>query len=141
MSDDILATKPTPKRLILSPLSALGMEPAAVMMHVDVIPGSDSEYIYALWPREHLEAGYREYIALMESSTSRVARLSNPDAARETFLVGEAVIRLINADPLLTSQMIDTRGRQKLIARMVRYHTLGESIWAEFRQRKVTGGD
>lgn len=114
-------------------LITLGLEPAAVMMQVSAIPGVDPGGIYRLWPREELEAGYREYIAAMTTSEKRVLQMSNEDAARETFLVGEAVIRRINADPLLPAQMVDTRARGQLIRGMVHYNQLGRSVWAEFQ--------
>ena len=71
----------------------------------------------------------------MAASEKRLGKMSNDDAARETFLVGEAVIRRINADPLLPAQMVDTRARRKLINRMVRYNETGRSVWAEFLAR------
>jgi len=113
-------------------LIALGLESAAVVMQVSALPGVESEALYALWPREQLEAGYREYIAAMTASEKRLKKMRNEDAARETFLVGEAVIRRINADPLLPTQMVDTRARHKLIQQMVRYNEMGRSVWEQF---------
>lgn len=114
-------------------LILLGLEPEAVVMQVSVFPGVESEQLYALWPRQQLEAGYREYIAAMSASEKRIKGMSIPDAARETFLVGEAVIRRINADPFLPAQMVDARSRHKLITRMVEYNQLGRSVWEEFQ--------
>lgn len=113
-------------------LMTLGLEPAAVVMQVAAMPGIESDDLYALWPREQLEAGYREYIAALAGSQKRIQRMATQDAARETFLVGEAVIRRINADPLLPAQMVDTRARCNLIQQMVRYNDLGRSAWADF---------
>jgi phenylacetic acid degradation operon negative regulatory protein len=113
-------------------LIAIGLEPAAVVMQATALPGVESEELYALWPRAELEAGYREYIAAMAASEKRLAKMSNDEAARETFLVGEAVIRRINADPLLPAQMVDIRARRRLIEQMVRYNELGRSVWEEF---------
>jgi phenylacetic acid degradation operon negative regulatory protein len=113
-------------------LIALGLEPGAVAMQVSDLPGVESGELYGLWPRERLEAGYREYIATLAASEKRLHQMSNDDAARETFLVGEAVIRRINADPLLPAQMIDTRARHKLIQQMMHYNETGRSVWAGF---------
>jgi len=114
-------------------LILLGLEPEAVVMQVSVFTGVESKQLYALWPREQLEAGYREYIAAMSASEKRIKGMSIPEAARETFLVGEAVIRRINADPFLPEQMVDARSRHTLIARMVQYNQLGRSVWQEFQ--------
>ncbi len=111
---------------------SLGLEAEAIVMQVGAFPGVESEQLHALWPRQQLEAGYREYIAAMSASEKRIQRMGTPEAARETFLVGEAVIRRINADPLLPAQMVDTRARHKLVARMVSYNRLGRSVWEKF---------
>ena len=116
-------------------LISLGVEPGAVMMQVSALPGVEPEQLYALWPRDKIEAGYREHLAMMTASERRVATLGSDAATRETFLVGEAVIRKINADPLLPSQMVDTSARRKLISRMRQYNELGQSVMAEFKAR------
>ena len=113
-------------------LITLGLEAEAVVMQVSALPGLGPDELHALWPREALEAGYREYIAAMAVSEQQLQTMGSDDAARETFLVGEAVIRRINADPLLPAQMIDTRARHKLIQQMVHYNDTGRSVWAEF---------
>ena len=114
-------------------LIALGLESTAVVMQVSALPGTSAEELYTLWPRKQLEAGYRQHIAAMAGSVKRLNSLGAAEAARETFLIGEAVIRCINADPLLPSQMVDSRARQELIARMVDYNEHGRRAWAEFR--------
>lgn len=118
-------------------LNTLGLEPGAVVMQVSALPGTASEQLYALWPRQELEAGYREYIAAMTASEQRLRDMSNPEAARETFLVGEAVIRRINADPLLPAQMVDAGARKRLIERMMRYNKLGRSVWTTFHSEHL----
>ena len=70
----------------------------------------------------------------MAVSSRQLEKLNLEDAARETFLVGESVIRRINADPLLPEQMVDTAARQQMIQAMMAYNTLGRSVWAEFQR-------
>ena len=118
--------------LIRHQLIVLGLEPEAVVMQVGVFPGVESEQLYALWPREQLETGYRDYIAALSASEKRIKEMSIPEAARETFLIGEAVIRRINADPFLPAQMVDARSRHTLITQMVQYERLGRSVWEAF---------
>jgi phenylacetic acid degradation operon negative regulatory protein len=114
-------------------LVALGLEQGAVVMRVTALPGVPTDELYALWPRQKLEAGYRELLAAMAASEQRLQRMSNPQAARETFLVGEAVIRRINADPLLPAEMVDARARHRLVEGMKHYNEVGRSVWANFR--------
>jgi phenylacetic acid degradation operon negative regulatory protein len=115
-------------------LLAIGLEPEAVMMQVSDIPGTQERELFGCWPREELEAGYHKAMENMATSTLRVGNLDIADAARETFLVGESVIRRINADPLLPEQMVDTAVRQRMIQAMMDYNTLGRSVWAEFQR-------
>jgi phenylacetic acid degradation operon negative regulatory protein len=68
----------------------------------------------------------------MIRSEKHLQTIGNEEAARETFLVGEAVIRRINSDPLLPAQMIDTRARRQLIKGMVHYNQLGRAVWDKF---------
>ena len=113
-------------------LITLGLEPEAVLMQTTSLPGVASDQLFSLWPREQLEAGYRDHIAAMATSARRLPRLGAAEAARETFLVGEAVIRRINADPLLPAQMVNQGARHKLIAQMLDYNEKGRWAWAEF---------
>ena len=115
-------------------LLSLGLEENAVVMDVRDLPGRSASELFELWPRERLESGYREFTCLMQVSTARVKKMTQQDAARETFLVGEAVIRQINADPLLPDEMIDVAARHKMISGMLAYNDLGSSSWASFRR-------
>ena len=119
--------------LTRSDLQGFGLEPDAVIMQVREMPGVSAETLYALWPRRALEAGYREHISAMSQSEKRVPSLDIAAAARETFLVGEAVIKCINADPFLPAQMVDARLRRQMIRAMVSYNEFGRSVWADFR--------
>jgi len=115
-------------------LLSLGLEATAVIMQVAALPGVDANDLFALWPRKVIEANYREHKVAMTSSLNRLSGLDAATAARETFLIGEAVIRCINADPLLPAQMVDTGARQQLVAQMVDYNEQGRAAWAEFMQ-------
>jgi phenylacetic acid degradation operon negative regulatory protein len=105
------------------------------MLCVTEMPGWDTGELYRLWPRKQIEAGYRRAIGALQKSTRRLQGMDRRDAARETFLVGEAVIRRINADPLLPDEMIDADLRRQMIGDMVRYNRLGRSVWGDFYQQ------
>lgn len=113
-------------------LISLGLESAAVVMCALDMPGSGPGDLYRLWPRRRIEAGYRRSIGAMQKSTRRLHGMNRREAARETFLVGEAVIRQINADPLLPGEMIDADMRRQMIGEMVQYNRLGRSVWGAF---------
>ncbi|QFU75795.1 PaaX [Halioglobus maricola] len=113
-------------------LLSLGLEPEAIVMQSEDMPGVSEKELFALWPREYLETAYISHITNMQESTDRAGKLPLPEATRETLLVGEAVIRQINADPLLPDAIVDGRNRRRMINAMVRYNKFGQDIWQQF---------
>lgn len=111
----------------------LGLSSQAAMLRADQLAADLQSEASALWPVKELESNYRELQLVLATSTERLPGLSLEAAARETFLIGESVIRRINADPLLPVEFIDVAARQKLIAAMLAYDTLGHNIWARFQ--------
>ncbi len=83
-----------------------------------------------LWPVAAIEAGYAFWTAEMASSLERLPDLEAQAAARETLLLGQAVIRAINRDPLLPAEMVDTAAREAMVAAMQRYDAVGKARWA-----------
>ncbi|PLW68969.1 PaaX [Pseudohalioglobus lutimaris] len=113
-------------------LLALGLEPAAVMSLASELPGVEDQELFALWPRVDIEAAYRLHLEAMQRSTARLPKLELAEAARETIEVGEAVIRQINADPLLPTPMINAAARQTMIEHMLEYDKLGRETWRRY---------
>lgn len=114
-------------------LVSLGLDSAALVLIAAEVTGIDDSAIRALWPVARLEADYHRYFSALGESSARIGSLGMNEAARETFLLGEAVIRLINADPLLPEELIDVDARGKLIAAMASYDQLGRGVWRRFR--------
>jgi phenylacetic acid degradation operon negative regulatory protein len=111
-------------------LHGLGLDPRAKLLTGCRVSTDDDGQFRALWPKAELEDRYRYWIAEMEASATRVATLSTRDAARETFLLGQSVIRAINSDPLLPVELIDASLRSKMIVEMSRYNITGLRCWA-----------
>lgn len=115
-------------------LVSLGLEPEAVLLRADHVSTSnplDTE----LWPRDRLEARYASLTDAMNNSMQTLATRSDEEAARETFLIGESVIRQINSDPLLPDEMIDARARGLMHATMMTYDALGRGAWERFQRK------
>jgi len=110
----------------------LGLEPAAIVVRATEVLGIEAASLHALWPRDELEASYRAHIKAMRSSVEAMPARTPADAARETFLLGEAVIRLINVDPLLPDELVDAAARRELIEAMTAYNATGEAAWGAF---------
>jgi phenylacetic acid degradation operon negative regulatory protein len=114
-------------------LVSIGLERQAVLMSSDEISGIEIEALFQLWPIAKIESGYSQAIETMDQSRAKLGSMDVIDAARETFLVGESVIRQINADPLLPDEMIDSKCRRQMISEMKQYNELGWIVWEEFQ--------
>jgi phenylacetic acid degradation operon negative regulatory protein len=115
-----------------SRMLTLGLDSDAVVLSSDKLLDGRASHS-ALWPREELEADYQRLTRAMQASMRSIDDLDEQAAARETFLLGEAVIRQINSDPLLPDAMIDAKARRKLHQTMVAYDALGRFAWARFQ--------
>jgi len=113
-------------------LQNLGLEPEASMFRAcDFTEGAEPAP-EQLWPLAELEAGYRRRIDRMRDWRKNIAGKTQEDAARESFLIGDEVLRFIAFDPRLPEEMLDTALRQEMIAEMSVFDDLGKKIWAEF---------
>lgn len=116
---------------LVGDLHAIGLDPDATALGgAAALPSEDAAW-RALWPAEALSASYRDWIDEMASSLDRLPALSDEEAARETLLLGQAVIRAINRDPLLPAALVDTGLRAALIDAMRRYDAAGKTCWAK----------
>ena len=110
----------------------LGLEPGSLMLRADRILGDHHEP-RQLWPVADLEQRYRQLIAAMNDSMEAIGELGDDEAARETFLIGESVIRQINGDPMLPDELVDAAARRCMHETMLAYDAVGRSAWARFQ--------
>lgn len=111
-------------------LVGLGLDETATILG-DVRALATQEAAFrGLWPAAAIAARYRHWIDEMAASEDRLAAMTTVEAARETLLLGQSVIRTINTDPLLPAEMVDAALRAEMIAAMRRYDTIGKSFWA-----------
>lgn len=115
-------------------LLKLGLEASAVFTRVSEWPGVTETALFSLWPSDKLEAAYSAQLALMERSRAALSGMDTSTAARETLMVGEAAIRLINSDPLLPDAIMDGDLRRVLIRSMQEYDSIGRRAWSDFLQ-------
>jgi phenylacetic acid degradation operon negative regulatory protein len=115
-----------------SRLVELGLESEAILLRGETLL-SESLPLEELWPRNDLESRYRTLTTAMQESMQRGAGKDSDALARETFLLGEAVIRQVNADPLLPDSMIDVHARRKMHKTMVAYDAFGRGAWTRFK--------
>jgi phenylacetic acid degradation operon negative regulatory protein len=113
-------------------LVEIGLENTAILMKVDHFSHELTANIMSLWSQEQLEKMYGRLVSLMEISAQRLSESDIKQATRESFLIGEHVIRQINQDPLLPEEMVDVSARKMLLATMIDYDKFCHPIWHEF---------
>lgn len=112
----------------------LGLDGEAVVLRVDSPDASDVSALQQLWPRDQLEQRYLSLTQALSASRSGLRAMELEAAARETFLLGESVIKAINADPLLPAEFVNVAARGKLVDAMKAYDKAGRDIWVRFRE-------
>lgn len=113
-------------------LIAIGADDEILLLHADEIEAPAASGWPELWSAEKLAATYEDATAAMEESLSGLSDLPVPDAARETLLIGQAVIRLINYDPLLPPELADQAGFLNMVETMRTYNAAGLRCWQAF---------
>ncbi|MFK8043583.1 PaaX [Congregibacter sp.] len=113
-------------------LVELGLEPGAVILRVDSLLGATVP-TSVLWSGAMLEERYKALTQAMLDSMGRGDAQESDALARETFLLGEAVIRQVTSDPLLPDSMIDVTARRKMHQTMVAYDAFGRDAWVRFQ--------
>ncbi len=118
-------------------LAGIGADETMPVLRVSEMAAPGMEGWAGLWSSADLEQSYQAAIRAMTDSLARLERLSVADAARETLLTGQAVIRAINFDPLLPPEL----GNQKLFLEMVdgmrAYNERGQACWRAYNAALV----
>ena len=113
-------------------LISIGADPDILLVHANEIDAPAASDWPGLWSTDALAATYEEATTAMEQSLAGLPDLPVPDAARETLLIGQAVIRLINYDPLLPPDLADQAGFLKMVDTMRTYNEDGLKRWQAF---------
>lgn len=113
-------------------LVEIGLEDTAILMKVDHFNNNLTTSPMSLWSPEQLEKTYGVLVSLIEKSSQRLTNFDITQATRESFLIGEHVIRQINQDPLLPAEMVDASARKMLLATMIDYDRVCHPIWHKF---------
>ncbi len=110
-------------------LASLGLEDSAVVFGLGPL-GPHQASATALWDGAALDRAYREHREALEACAASWAHDPvSEGAARDTWLAGGAVLRLLAFDPLLPSPIVDIEARRALVARMREFDDLGRAAW------------
>lgn len=113
-------------------LIGIGADEAVILLHLTDIAAETPPAWPALWSAAELEASYRRAVTAMEESLRRLPDLGVAEGARETLLIGQAVIRTINFDPLLPPELGNQALFLKMVETMRAYNEAGRRCWGAY---------
>lgn len=116
-------------------LLALGLERDALIARARELDADTDARARSLWRRDAYASGYRRLHAELAASEARLARLPEPEAMVESFLVGGRAIRALALDPLLPEPLAPEALRRELLRALRRYDRAGRRVWAGFMAR------
>ena len=113
-------------------LLALGAGDAITLLRAAGITGEDPASWTALWSPDALAANYAAAMRAMQQSLARLPGKPADAAARETLLIGQAVLRLINLDPLLPAELGNQADFLHMVDQMLAYNETGQKCWRDY---------
>lgn len=113
-------------------LVEIGADETLTLLRVSETAMPDASGWPALWSPSELSQAYDEAIRAMRDSLARLPGQSAAAAARETLLVGQAVIRQINFDPLLPPELGPQAEFLKMVDAMRAYNQAGQKCWRDY---------
>jgi phenylacetic acid degradation operon negative regulatory protein len=116
-------------------LSALGLEPGALVFALRDLDAASDARARTLWDVAALRAGYRRSLAEIAASEARLPALSEGESMAESFRVGGSALRQLVLDPLLPEEILPGGEREALVEAMRRYDRAGRACWAAFLGR------
>ncbi len=113
-------------------LIGIGADDAISLLQVAdrAMPGGEAWE--TLWSSDDLGHSYADAMQAMTASLKRIPCLPHDVAARETLLIGQAVIRTINFDPLLPPELGDQATFLRMVETMVEYNNTGRKCWQAY---------
>ena len=113
-------------------LTGIGADEDIMLLRASDVSMAGEEAWPALWSSDALARSYEHAIQAMTESLARLPDLGADAAARETLLIGQAVIRTINFDPLLPPELADQNEFLRMVDMMVHYNDLGRKCWQAY---------
>ena len=111
----------------------LGADETLPVLRIREVAAPDLGDWTQLWSAQALERSYTEAIRTMTESLVRLEQMEAPAAARESLLIGQAVIRAINFDPLLPPELGNQSLFLEMVDKMRAYNETGVRCWAAYQ--------
>jgi phenylacetic acid degradation operon negative regulatory protein len=113
-------------------LIGIGADDAISVLRVTERALPNSQRWETLWRTEVLAKTYKAATEAMTASLERLPNLPKDIAARESLLIGQAVIRTINFDPMLPPELSDQDAFLRMVDTMARYNETGRKCWQAY---------
>ena len=113
-------------------LISIGADEGILIHRVCATASGEEAAWPGLWSVDVLRESYDRAIRTMEDSMKLVPDLPATVAAKETFLVGQSVIRAINYDPLLPKELGPDHRFRDMVMMMRTYNKVGIACWLRF---------
>lgn len=114
-------------------LGRLGLDAEAMLWRADALEPACEAQARTLWDGEALNARYRDSTQRIRQWLAKLPGLDTEEAARESFLLGNAVIRQMINDPLLPDPLVDSAARRDCLAAVREIDEVGHDIWRRLR--------
>ncbi len=113
-------------------LLELGLAPQALVFCLDGLDAERSAQAHALWDVAAYRKDYRRLQRALQDSGQRLPAMGLADAARESLLLGRAVIAYLVRDPLLPPEWMADDARTALVQQMQAYQDAAVCVWRDF---------
>lgn len=115
-------------------LRRLGLDTEAMLWRAQALEPSCEEQARALWAGMGLNARYRDTTEKIRRWLEKMPELDMEEAARESFLLGNAAIRQMIYDPLLPEPLVDVVARRACLDAVHEIDQVGHAIWRRLRE-------
>lgn len=119
-------------------LRRLGLEQDAIILKACELDEEREAQARKLWNSQSLTISYKQIRERLEHSLSKIEALELEEAARESFLIGEAAIRQMIYDPLLPPPLVDEAERRACLTVVKHYDMVGHEIWRRISDSYLT---
>ena len=117
-----------------SALHRLGASPESMVMRVDSLTDDDDAAVRGLWDSDTLLAEIADAREALTTAEKRRSSVSREEAARESLLLGSAVIAVIIRNPLLPEELEPQQPLRDLITHMLEYQIASRELWQSLLQ-------
>jgi phenylacetic acid degradation operon negative regulatory protein len=121
-------------------LAALGLSREALTFRLVDLDPADQVAAGALWDVGDLAHRYRHLHAGLVWSSKRMRSQEPGAAARESLLLGRAVIAQLLRDPMLPPELMSPRGRSVLLRKMKAYQRDARDLWRNWLAAREPAG-